>query len=145
VTSCPNPKEVLAYLSEVRPTWFFAVPRIWEKLKAGLETMFAALPDEGRAQAEQALAGGEADGTDGEQAHHEEDEQGPVAGRLAVAVRDETVCDQEAQAPVDGQCSDTAAGAGQRTRTVLRQAELFPPVSEVGTGVLHGRARPREP
>ena len=35
VTSCPNPREVIAYLPEVRPTWFFAVPRIWEKLKAG--------------------------------------------------------------------------------------------------------------
>ena len=32
------------YLPEVRPTWFFAVPRIWEKLKAGLEQMLAALP-----------------------------------------------------------------------------------------------------
>ena len=30
------------YLPEVRPSWFFAVPRIWEKLKAGLETMLAA-------------------------------------------------------------------------------------------------------
>ncbi len=58
VTSCPNPKEVLAYMPEVRPTWFFAVPRVWEKLKAGLETMFAALPDEGRAQAEQAVQAG---------------------------------------------------------------------------------------
>jgi long-subunit acyl-CoA synthetase (AMP-forming) len=58
VTFCPNPKEVLAYMPEVRPTWFFAVPRIWEKLKAGLETMFAALPDEQRAQAEQALQAG---------------------------------------------------------------------------------------
>ena len=55
VTFCPNPKEVLAYMPEVRPTWFFAVPRVWEKLKAGLETMFAALPDEQRAQADQAL------------------------------------------------------------------------------------------
>ena len=37
ITSCPNPREVAAYLPAVRPTWFFAVPRIWEKLKAGLE------------------------------------------------------------------------------------------------------------
>ena len=39
VTCCPNPREVIAYLPEVRPSWFFAVPRIWEKLKAGLEAM----------------------------------------------------------------------------------------------------------
>ena len=37
VTCCPNPREVVAYLPAVRPTWFFAVPRIWEKLKAGME------------------------------------------------------------------------------------------------------------
>jgi long-subunit acyl-CoA synthetase (AMP-forming) len=40
----------------VRPTWFFAVPRIWEKLKAGLEAMSAGLPDEQREPMEQALA-----------------------------------------------------------------------------------------
>jgi long-subunit acyl-CoA synthetase (AMP-forming) len=37
VTACPNPREVVAYLPAVKPTWFFAVPRIWEKLKAGME------------------------------------------------------------------------------------------------------------
>ncbi|MFN2611926.1 MAG: AMP-binding protein, partial [Solirubrobacterales bacterium] len=37
VTCCPNPREVVSFLPQVRPTWFFAVPRIWEKLKAGLE------------------------------------------------------------------------------------------------------------
>ena len=36
-TCCPNPREVIGYLPEVRPTWFFAVPRIFEKLKAALE------------------------------------------------------------------------------------------------------------
>jgi len=37
ITCCPNPREVVAYLPAVKPTWFFAVPRIWEKLKAGME------------------------------------------------------------------------------------------------------------
>jgi long-subunit acyl-CoA synthetase (AMP-forming) len=37
VTCCPNPREIVAYLPSVKPTWFFAVPRIFEKLKAGLE------------------------------------------------------------------------------------------------------------
>jgi long-chain acyl-CoA synthetase len=37
ITTCPNPREVAGYLSAVKPTWFFAVPRIWEKLKAGME------------------------------------------------------------------------------------------------------------
>ena len=45
---CPNPRDVVSYLPAVRPDWFFAVPRIWEKLKAGLETMLAGQPDEQR-------------------------------------------------------------------------------------------------
>jgi hypothetical protein len=36
ITTCPNPREVVATCRPVRPTWFFAVPRIWEKLKAGM-------------------------------------------------------------------------------------------------------------
>jgi long-subunit acyl-CoA synthetase (AMP-forming) len=46
VTCCPNPRDVSQYMPEVRPTWFFAVPRIWEKLKAGLEGMLEGLDDE---------------------------------------------------------------------------------------------------
>jgi long-chain acyl-CoA synthetase len=46
ITCAPNPREVLSYLPQVRPTWFFAVPRIWEKLKSGLEAMQAAQPEE---------------------------------------------------------------------------------------------------
>jgi long-chain acyl-CoA synthetase len=45
-TCCPNPREVVAYLPEVRPSWFFAVPRIYEKLKAALEAGMAAEQDE---------------------------------------------------------------------------------------------------
>ena len=56
ITTCPNPKELLAYLSAVRPHWFFAVPRIWEKMKAGLEARLAGLPDEQRGRIEQAFA-----------------------------------------------------------------------------------------
>jgi len=56
ITCCPNPREVLSYLPQVRPTWFFAVPRIWEKLKAGLETMQAAQPEEQRRPVQEAVA-----------------------------------------------------------------------------------------
>jgi long-subunit acyl-CoA synthetase (AMP-forming) len=45
----------MAYLPEVRPTWFFAVPRIWEKLKAGLEHTLAAAPEKERAATQEAL------------------------------------------------------------------------------------------
>jgi long-chain acyl-CoA synthetase len=55
ITCCPNPREILSYLPQVRPNWFFAVPRIWEKLKAGLEAMQAAQPEEQRRPAQEAL------------------------------------------------------------------------------------------
>jgi long-chain acyl-CoA synthetase len=55
ITCCEDPRQVLSYLPEVRPSWFFAVPRIWEKLKAGLETMIAAQPDEQRERMQAAL------------------------------------------------------------------------------------------
>jgi len=46
VTCCPNPREIVTYLPQVHPNWFFAVPRIWEKLKAGLDAMLAGQPEE---------------------------------------------------------------------------------------------------
>src|SRR5215211_3904652 len=42
ITCCPDARKVIEYLPEVKPTWFFAVPRIWEKLKAD-EEIFANL------------------------------------------------------------------------------------------------------
>ncbi len=56
ITTCPNPKELLAYLASVRPHWFFAVPRIWEKMKAGLEARLGGFPEEQRGRVEQAFA-----------------------------------------------------------------------------------------
>ena len=50
-TCCPDPRQVVAYLPEVRPTWFFAVPRIWEKLKAAIEAGVAAESDPAKKQA----------------------------------------------------------------------------------------------
>jgi long-subunit acyl-CoA synthetase (AMP-forming) len=58
ITCCDDPRQVLSYLPEVRPSWFFAVPRIWEKLKAGLETMVAGQPEEQRAGMQAAIDAG---------------------------------------------------------------------------------------
>jgi len=55
ITCCDDPRQVLSYLPEVRPSWFFAVPRIWEKLKAGLETMIAGQPQEQRERMQAAI------------------------------------------------------------------------------------------
>jgi long-subunit acyl-CoA synthetase (AMP-forming) len=58
ITCCGDPREVLSYLTEVRPSWFFAVPRIWEKLKSGLETMIAGQPEDKRTAMQAALDAG---------------------------------------------------------------------------------------
>jgi long-chain acyl-CoA synthetase len=45
VTSCPDPSQLGGYLREVHPNIGFGVPRIWEKLAAGVEAALAADPD----------------------------------------------------------------------------------------------------
>jgi long-chain acyl-CoA synthetase len=55
VTICSDPRRIAEFLPKVKPTWFFAVPRIFEKLMAGLQAMMAGLPDEQREAAEKGL------------------------------------------------------------------------------------------
>ncbi len=55
ITICPDPRQIIEFLPRVRPAWFFAVPRIWEKLKAGLEAKIASMPDEQREPAQKGL------------------------------------------------------------------------------------------
>jgi long-chain acyl-CoA synthetase len=55
VTVCPDPRAIVEFLPAVKPTWFFAVPRIWEKAKAAIEARLASLPDEQREPAQRAL------------------------------------------------------------------------------------------
>ncbi|MEU0224654.1 AMP-dependent synthetase/ligase [Streptomyces sp. NPDC006284] len=54
VTICPEPDQLLPTLLTVRPHGFFGVPRVWEKLAAGLRAKLAALPEEQSAAMEQA-------------------------------------------------------------------------------------------
>jgi long-chain acyl-CoA synthetase len=56
VTICPDPRRIVEFLPQVKPTWFFAVPRIWEKLKAGIEAQLDGLPSEQRGPAQQGVA-----------------------------------------------------------------------------------------
>jgi long-chain acyl-CoA synthetase len=55
IAICPDPREIVQFLPQARPTWFFAVPRVWEKLKAGLEAMLGGLPEEQRKPIEDGL------------------------------------------------------------------------------------------
>ncbi|HYF46547.1 MAG TPA: AMP-binding protein [Acidimicrobiales bacterium] len=45
VTTCPNPADIAAYAREVRPQLMFGVPRVWEKLHAGVMGALAADPE----------------------------------------------------------------------------------------------------
>jgi long-subunit acyl-CoA synthetase (AMP-forming) len=42
VTACPDGRALFEHVAEVHPTEFTGVPRVWEKLKAGLEAKIAA-------------------------------------------------------------------------------------------------------
>jgi long-chain acyl-CoA synthetase len=39
---CPEPAQAVEYVRQARPTLFFGVPRVWEKVKAGIEAKLAA-------------------------------------------------------------------------------------------------------
>jgi long-subunit acyl-CoA synthetase (AMP-forming) len=41
VTACPDPRQLFEHVPDAKPTEFTGVPRVWEKLKAGLEARFA--------------------------------------------------------------------------------------------------------
>jgi long-chain acyl-CoA synthetase len=57
VYMCPDVAELLPYLLEARPTALVGVPRVWEKLMAGINAGLAAEPDEAKRQmAQGALA-----------------------------------------------------------------------------------------
>ena len=44
VTCCDDGRQIIDYLAEVRPSWFFSVPRIWEKLQTRAEALLAEAP-----------------------------------------------------------------------------------------------------
>jgi len=48
VHTCPDPTAVLAALTSVRPASFFGVPRVWEKMVAGIQGLIAAVDEEKR-------------------------------------------------------------------------------------------------
>jgi long-chain acyl-CoA synthetase len=45
VTTCPDPSQIGSYLREVHPQTMFGVPRVWEKLHAGVQAALAADPE----------------------------------------------------------------------------------------------------
>jgi long-chain acyl-CoA synthetase len=45
---CPDPAQLVRVVGKVRPNGFFGVPRVWEKVRAGIEALFALEQDEAR-------------------------------------------------------------------------------------------------
>ncbi|MEV6067313.1 long-chain fatty acid--CoA ligase [Nocardia sp. NPDC052001] len=44
MTTVPDPREIAAALPDARPTAFFGVPRVWQKIKAGIDAKLATEP-----------------------------------------------------------------------------------------------------
>jgi long-subunit acyl-CoA synthetase (AMP-forming) len=66
-----DPLQLVATLGEVRPTAFFGVPRVWEKLQTGIGGLLAMEPDEDKKRAvQQAMAVG-LEYVESQQAGHE--------------------------------------------------------------------------
>ena len=45
---CPDIAQLVPVIGKVRPTAFFGVPRVWEKIRAGIQALIAAEQDESR-------------------------------------------------------------------------------------------------
>ena len=113
VTTCPDPRRIVEVLPQVHPTWFFAVPRIWEKLKAGLEAMLAGQPEEARAKVQAALDASL-------QAVRLRQAGEPVPAELAAAVEQ-----------ADGSCSAGCARCSGSTRSIAVNVGAAPTPREV--------------
>ena len=58
---CPDAAQLVRVIGKVRPTAFFGVPRLWEKVRAGIQALLTAEQDEGkRAAVQQAMETGRA-------------------------------------------------------------------------------------
>ena len=45
---CPDPAQLVRVVGKVRPNGFFGVPRVWEKMRAGIEALLTLKQDEGK-------------------------------------------------------------------------------------------------
>ncbi|MGW0182472.1 AMP-dependent synthetase/ligase, partial [Nocardia sp. NPDC003345] len=58
MTTVPDPREIAAALPDARPTIFFGVPRVWQKIKGGVEAKLSAETGAKKAIANWAIATG---------------------------------------------------------------------------------------
>ena len=151
-----DPAELLATLGEVRPTAFFGVPRVWEKIKTGISAKLAADPDPAnREMVEKAMAAGlawvsaqEVGGTmtpEVEEAYRQADEQ--ILGFLKLLLGlDQVTWAGSAAAPMPLDVAKFMAGLGLKVFDVYGMTETCGAVTANGPSGFKlgtvGRANP---
>ena len=60
VTTCPEPSLIATYASEVHPNIIFGVPRVWEKVYAGVQGALSLDPEK-KEKFDEAVAAGDSD------------------------------------------------------------------------------------
>jgi long-chain acyl-CoA synthetase len=130
---CPDAAQLVRVIGQVRPTAFFGVPRVWEKIRAGIQALLAAEPDQGkRASMARAMETGrryvhscqygQATPPELEAQFRAADEQvlGPVRGLLGLG---EAVAVFSAAAPLPADVAAFFAGLGLKILDVYGMTE----------------------
>ena len=130
---CPDATQLVRVIGQVHPTSFFGVPRVWEKIMAGIQALLTAEQDEGRrAAVRQAMDIGRryvessqyGQTTPPELAAHfrvaDEQVLGPIRGLLGLGEA-ETVC--SAAAPLPPEVAAFFAGLGMEMLDVYGMTE----------------------
>ncbi len=121
---CPDTAQLVGTMGAVRPTAFFGVPRVWEKVQAGLRALLAAEQDPGRrAAVEKAMdvgrryvescQFGHTTAAELDQEFHQADEQvlAPIRSLLGLGEADVV---SSAAAPLPPEVAAFFAGLGMR-------------------------------
>ena len=130
---CPDPAQLVRVIGQVRPTAFFGVPRVWEKIRAGIQALLAAEQDEGKRAAVaramdigrryvQSCQYGQATPPELEAQFRAADEQvlGPIRGLLGLG---EAVSVFSAAAPLPPDVAAFFAGLGMKILDVYGMTE----------------------
>jgi long-chain acyl-CoA synthetase len=130
---CPDPARLVPVIGQVRPTAFFGVPRVWEKIRAGIQALLAAEQDEARRAAVaramdtgrryvQSCQYGQATPPELEAEFRAADEQvlGPIRGLLGLG---EAVSVFSAAAPLPPDVAAFFAGLGMKILDVYGMTE----------------------
>jgi long-chain acyl-CoA synthetase len=130
---CPVPTELIALVGRARPTAFFGVPRVWEKVRAGIQALLTMEQDESKREAvARAMETGRRyveshqfgrsvpPGLDEEFARADQAVLGPIRSLLGLG---EATVVSSAAAPLPPDVSDFFAGLGMAIMDVYGMTE----------------------